>query len=223
MKWWPAAIIVGALLAVGLSAGTAGDFRGEFDSSIGDFGWIGSPRFPKTMQEAAESENVFVYRERDVNSNLWYSLVGGTFVALLVATILAILYAIIKNLIRQRDPPMPSAGRGPPVEEVELHQEAVRSAVRAALQELDDGDDPRKAVIACWLRLEHEAAEAGVPRLVGDTPQELVARLLADHDEEALRQLMGAYHLARYAPHEVSEELRSTARHALARVEAHAT
>ncbi|MFI6485412.1 DUF4129 domain-containing protein [Nonomuraea sp. NPDC050663] len=220
MRWWPVGLVLGALLIVGLTSMMVGEISGEFNSEVGDFSGLGPPIVPLNQDEKKETEGVFLYRHSSFDTNLWVSLAGGLFVAVLAGTILAILYAIIKSLIKQRDPRRPSVHRGPPVEEMEVHPEAVRTSVRAALQELDEGDDPRKAVIACWLRLEHEAAGAGVPRLVGDTPGELVARLLADHDEEALRQLMGAYHLARYAPHEVSEELRSTARQALHRLHA---
>ncbi len=54
------------------------------------------------------------------------------------------------------------------------------AAVDAGLADLDDGD-PRAAVIACWVRLEEAAAAAGTPREPGDTPGELVLRLLAGH------------------------------------------
>ncbi|MFI6485411.1 DUF4129 domain-containing protein [Nonomuraea sp. NPDC050663] len=221
MRWWPVGLVLGALLIVGLTSMMVGQISGEFNSEVGDFSGLGPPA--QARKPGAGGGDHYVYRENSFNTDLWFGLFGWLLVALPGITISVILYEAIKHLLKQRQPYQPSAHRGPAVEEEELHPDLVRSAVRAALQELDDGDDPRKAVIACWLRLEHEAAGAGVPRLVGDTPGELVARLLADHDEEALRQLMGAYHLARYAPHEVSEELRSTARHALARVEAHAT
>ena len=81
---------------------------------------------------------------------------------------------------------------------------------------------PRRAVIACWLRLEHAAAGSGTPRLAADTTADLVARLLAVHKvgEPALGRLAGAYRQARYAPHEVDESLRDTARRALAEVDA---
>ena len=39
--------------------------------------------------------------------------------------------------------------------------------------------DPRRAVIACWVRLEQAAAAAGTPRQPGDSPTDLVTRLLA--------------------------------------------
>ncbi|MFG1754758.1 DUF4129 domain-containing protein [Streptosporangium sandarakinum] len=98
----------------------------------------------------------------------------------------------------------------------------IRAALRAGLADLDAGGDPRRAVIACWLRLEHAAAGAGTSRLAADTPAELVARLLAGHrvGEPALNRLAAAYRRARYAPHEVTGSLRAEARAALAEVDA---
>lgn len=95
--------------------------------------------------------------------------------------------------------------------------EQVRDAVRAGLADLDAGGDPRRAVIACWLRLERLAAAAGSARLAADTPADLVTRLLTRHrvSDQALGRLADAYRLARYAPAEVSGELLATARQAL--------
>jgi hypothetical protein len=101
--------------------------------------------------------------------------------------------------------------------------EQVRDAVRAGLADLDTGGDPRRAVIACWLRLERLAAAAGSARLAADTPADLVTRLLARHrvSDRALDRLADAYRLARYAPAEVSGELLATARQALQDVAVH--
>src|SRR5213076_2530874 len=107
----------------------------------------------------------------------------------------------------------------PPV----AHPEQVVAAVDAGLAELADSDaDPRRAVIACWVRLEQAAAAAGTPRNVGDTPAELVTRLLAGHAASAtvLYQLAEVYRLARYATHTVDATMRDQARAALGQVRA---
>ncbi len=113
---------------------------------------------------------------------------------------------------RERDEPPPTQGR-----------EQVIAAVEAGLSDLDDSDtDPRRAVIACWVRLEHAAAAAGTPRHVGDTPTELVIRLLAGHAVSAavLYPLAEVYRLARYAKHTVDNTMRDQARAALQQVRA---
>lgn len=91
-------------------------------------------------------------------------------------------------------------------------------AVEEGLGRLADEDgDPRAAVIACWVRLEQLAAAAGTPREPGDTPAELVGRLLAGHpvSRPLLDRLAALYRAARYARHDVGRDMREQARSAL--------
>ena len=100
---------------------------------------------------------------------------------------------------------------------------AVEAAVDAGLSGLVDGDvDPRRAVIACWVRLEQAAAASGTPRHVGDSPTDLVTRLLARHQvsQPVLDQLAAVYHEARYAAHVIDERMPETAAAALRQVRA---
>jgi hypothetical protein len=97
------------------------------------------------------------------------------------------------------------------------------AAVEAGLVELSDTDtDPRRAVIACWVRLERAAAAAGTPRLVGDSPTELVTRLLSAHQvsRPTLEGLAEVYREARYATHPVGERSRQDALAALRQIRA---
>jgi hypothetical protein len=102
-------------------------------------------------------------------------------------------------------------------------REEVLAAVDAGLSNLDDDDtDPRRAVIACWLRLEEAAAAAGTPRQPGDAPADLVLRLLSAHQVSAgvLIPLAEVYRLARYATHTVDSGMRDSARAALRQLRA---
>lgn len=93
----------------------------------------------------------------------------------------------------------------------------------AGLEELSDTDrDPRRAVIACWVRLEDAAAAAGTPRHPGDSPTDLVGRLLAEQrvDAGVLAALLEVYREARYATHTVDDRMRQQARSALERLRA---
>ncbi|MEU6743944.1 DUF4129 domain-containing protein [Streptosporangium sandarakinum] len=141
-------------------------------------------------------------------------VLGAAFAAVLLVTFLR----VIANL--EGGSPRAAPAREEP--EAGATGGEIRAALRAGLADLDAGGDPRRAVIACWLRLEHAAAGAGTPRLAADTPTELVARLLAGHrvGEPALNRLAAAYRRARYAPHEVTGSLRAEARAALAEVDA---
>ncbi|MCM0675905.1 DUF4129 domain-containing protein [Micromonospora phytophila] len=104
----------------------------------------------------------------------------------------------------------------------------VAAAVDAGLVELDDADtDPRTAVIACWVRLEEAAAVVGVRRLAGDTPTDLVTRLLrgdpsagvpAIASVDVLAEFAHVYREARYATRPVDERTRDQARAALRRL-----
>ncbi|MEV6637597.1 DUF4129 domain-containing protein [Actinoplanes sp. NPDC051470] len=97
------------------------------------------------------------------------------------------------------------------------------AALDAGIEELSDTDrDPRRAVIACWVRLEQAAASAGTPRHAGDSPTDLVGRLLREQQVDAgvLAALLEVYRQARYATHTVDNQMRSQARSALERLRA---
>jgi hypothetical protein len=112
--------------------------------------------------------------------------------------------------------------RAPPPEAPRTAEELV-AALDAGLEELSDADrDPRRAVIACWVRLEQAAAAAGTVRLLGDSPTDLVGRLLAEQrvDARVLAALLEVYRQARYATHTVDDQMRAQARSALERLRA---
>lgn len=105
-----------------------------------------------------------------------------------------------------------------PIRTAQRRREEVRAAVVAGIDDLDDPTiDARRAVIACWLRLERAAAEAGTPRAPSDTPGDLVSRMLTEQriSAELLARLADVYRWARYAPHDVDERMRVEARRAL--------
>jgi hypothetical protein len=94
----------------------------------------------------------------------------------------------------------------------------VRAALDEGLTDLDEADsDPRRVVIACWVRLEVAAAAAGTPREVGDTSTELVERLLVTSPvtEGVLAAFAAVYREARFATHTVDAGMRDQARAAL--------
>jgi hypothetical protein len=100
-------------------------------------------------------------------------------------------------------------------------QQAVLDALDAGFEELSDRDsDPRRAVIACWVRLEGAAADAGTPREPGDSPTDLVARLLAAHrvSRPVLDRFARVYREARYATLPIGEGDRQIALSALAQM-----
>ncbi|WP_326560945.1 DUF4129 domain-containing protein [Micromonospora sp. NBC_01796] len=137
----------------------------------------------------------------------------------LVALLVVLARRLLRDLARRRRANMPAAAQA----SAEQTAEAVVAALDAGLVDLSDSDtDPRRAVIACWVRLEQAAAAAGMPRRVGDTPTDLVTRLLRDGtgvvSAEVLAAFAHVYREARYATHSVDEQMRAQARSALQRL-----
>lgn len=211
-RWLPLALIVGALIAVGVGASVGGvstrDTSGPVEATQP---WlVVSPRAQPTELEPSQAPE---YREPETTTFWIRVLIGG-------AIVLAGLYLVIRVirwLLKQGVGRGWAAGTAAVPLKDRPDAEQVRSAVLAGLADLDEAGDPRRAVIACWLRLERTAHEVGTPRLASDSPGDLVARLLDSHDVDqgALQELARAYRLARYSGHEITEEHRDTARRAL--------
>lgn len=89
-------------------------------------------------------------------------------------------------------------------------------AARAALAE----GDPRNAIVACWMRLERDAADAGLARDPAETSLEYVDRVVraASVDPGPIAALGALYREARFSRHELTTEHRTRAADALDRV-----
>jgi hypothetical protein len=150
---------------------------------------------------------------RSVEGSTWLIAVAQV---LCLAFALVVLVLLIWYLVRTQR--VRTRRVAAPAEPARLAREEVLAAVEASLITLAEEDaDPRQAVIVCWVRLEQAAAAAGTPRAPGDTPAELVTRLLAGHQVSAavLYALAEVYRLARYATHTVDTVMRDQARAAL--------
>ena len=138
-----------------------------------------------------------------------------------LAVVLLALWLVIREALARRKgvsvrrlAPERRAANEPPQSAAEEVVAALDEGI-ADLSNLDD--DPRRAVIACWVRLEQAAAQAGTPRHVGDTPTDLVLRLLGAHrvDPAVLDRFAGLYREARYATHVIDGQMRAAAQAAL--------
>jgi len=149
----------------------------------------------------------------------WVDTLVGAICAVALFAVLAIaVWQVWKVAMQPRGRPV-SVDEGDPARP--LPADRVADAVDAALEGLGDLDvDPRRAVIACWLRLEAVAAEAGTTRRISDTPTDLVLRLLAGHQvsRAPLEELAEVYRAARYGTDPVDEAMRATAIGALSRI-----
>jgi hypothetical protein len=153
----------------------------------------------------------------------WLAWIPAVFGVLLLLALVVLVVHLVRLYLRNRSPrDREDVDVEPaPVEVQDETGRQLRAAVDAGIEELDDdATDPRRAVIACWLRLESAAAAAGTPRAPSDTPGDLVARMLAAHQVSApvLRGCADLYRQARYAPGEVEESMRVQAREALGRL-----
>jgi Domain of unknown function (DUF4129) len=136
-----------------------------------------------------------------------------------IGVVVLVFWLLLRSGLRTRERKLTETPAADPKET----REHVIAAVDAGLTQLDDSDtDPRRAVIACWVRLEQAAAAAGTPRAPGDTPTDLVGRLLAEQQVSAavLYPLAEVYRLARYASHTVDTGMRDQARAALGQLRA---
>jgi Domain of unknown function (DUF4129) len=77
---------------------------------------------------------------------------------------------------------------------------------------LEEGS-PRNAIVACWLRLEEVAGEAGVPSRPTETSTEFTTRVLGAlaFDPAMINGFAGLYREARFSRHELGEPARRAA------------
>jgi hypothetical protein len=94
----------------------------------------------------------------------------------------------------------------------------------AAAEQLDGlrHGSPRNAIVACWLRLQQAASEAGMRTRSWETSQEYTVRALhrLRLDPPAINTLSSLYREARFSEHEMSESHRDEALAALTRLAA---
>ena len=222
--WWPPAVLV-ALLAVATWAAAAGGPQltevPVAPPAAGDPEQPGEPLLPTLGPQPT-------LPPEDLEGVSWLGWLPAALLVLLLAGVAAALVMLVRawllplltarSWVRRRALPVVRTAAGPAGAGAE-----VAAAVDAGLTDLDDADlDPRRAVIACWVRLERAAAAAGTPRQAGDAPTDLVTRLLAGHavSPDLLAGLADLYRRARYARRAVDADMRATARAALGRLQA---
>jgi hypothetical protein len=137
-------------------------------------------------------------------------IVQQALIALLIAAIIAAAIVIWRRRSRLPRSPAPvGAATDAPADLAA----AVESG-RIALHELDDA---RAAIIACYVAMELSLAEAGAARAVAETPDELLARAVADglvNDAPAGR-LTALFYEARFSSHPMPMSQRDQAEQAL--------
>jgi hypothetical protein len=212
-RWIPLAAVV-VLLGLAMFLAVSGSVGMERVPPL-----VGEPAPPPQGEEPATVEPLPVPTgsgEEMFNLPPW---VGYLFGALCIGFVAVVVGAAIWSIVRDRlSERLPVVEPASPEELRREAQERIRAAVDVGLADLDVADqDPRRAVIACWARLEAAAAAAGTEREPGDSSSEFVQRLLAEHAVTApvLAGLAAVYREARFATHAVDETMREQARAAL--------
>lgn len=219
-RWWPVAGVA-ALLALAALAAPRSALRPTPVQPAAD-DRLRLPEFqPEVAQPTAAPPPTAAPDPATDSASLpdWLvAAVTGLLVVAVVAVIGLLVVALLRTNARRAVPRRSISGgaRVPPDA-----TEAAVAAVDAGLTELSDQDaDPRRAVIGCWVRLEQAAAAAGTERRIGDTPTDLVGRLLAAHQVsgDVLAALARLYREARYGTQTVDEQMRADATSALRRL-----
>ena len=98
--------------------------------------------------------------------------------------------------------------------------QAVAEAVNESLDDLRAEQDPRRAVIAAYARLERVLAAHGVARRPSEAPLEYLARILASLQvgDEAVATLTHLFERAKFSQHAVGPEMKEQAIAALVTV-----
>jgi Domain of unknown function (DUF4129) len=104
-----------------------------------------------------------------------------------------------------------------PLPAAEMDAEELREAVESGRQALAELDDARAAIIACYLAMESSLADRGAARGAADTPDELLARVVAAGIVRgaAAPRLTGLFYEARFSTHPLGRVERDAASAAL--------
>jgi hypothetical protein len=215
-RWWPLAAVLGLLFVISLAATRSAPQLDQIEPDA-------TPTTrPPLLPPEPSAQPSFEPAIPEPAQGLPGWVGTATLVILIVGAVLMVgglTWALVRDYLRRRPA---RTGRHQPRRAPRTADDLV-AALDAGLEELSDTDrDPRRAVIACWVRLEDAAAAAGTPRHPGDSPTDYVGRLLAEQrvDAGVLAALLAVYREARYATHTVDDQMRQQARSALERLRA---
>jgi hypothetical protein len=219
-RWWPLAAVLGLLFLAALAA-TRSEPQLERINPAAESTNDAPPLLPPAPEATPAGQTPPGAGEAATGLPDWVGTAALVVLGIAGMVVVAlVVWTILRDQARRRQR---RAGRREPVREEPRTAEDLVAALDAGLEELSDTDrDPRRAVIACWVRLEQAAAAAGTLRHAGDSPTDLVGRLLREQrvDAGVLAALLEVYREARYATHTVDEDMRLQARSALQRLRA---
>jgi hypothetical protein len=96
-------------------------------------------------------------------------------------------------------------------------RETLAEVLDETLDDLRAEEDPRKAVIGAYAKMERTLAARGVPRHESEGPGEYLTRILeiVSASGHSVRRLTGLFSRARYSPHEIDAQMKEDAIDAL--------
>jgi hypothetical protein len=99
-------------------------------------------------------------------------------------------------------------------------RETLEDVIEETLDDLAAEPDPRRAVIACYARLERALAAAGHSRRRAETQEEHLARILGRLEIEtgSVRRLIALFERAKFSQHDVDSSMKEEAIAALVQV-----
>jgi hypothetical protein len=97
---------------------------------------------------------------------------------------------------------------------------ALADVVEESLEDIEAEQDPRRAVIAAYARMERALAAYGLPRLPSEAPDEYLQRIFADLEVSRLAtsRLTALFAWAKFSGHDVAPEMKQQAIEALTAV-----
>lgn len=124
---------------------------------------------------------------------------------LLLLAVAALAWIAGRRLLRQRPAAAVDPGETAPV--------GLAEAIDDSLDDLVAEPDPRRAIVAAYARLERELGRLGLGRRPGETPRELLARLLATvpRSDDGIDELTALFEEARFSTHPIGESERHRA------------
>ena len=104
-----------------------------------------------------------------------------------------------------------------PAEARERAPDGLRNDVQAGIDDLASIKDPRRAVIACYARMQRLLPSAGIVSRPSDTPFELLARILQQRNvaRSSVTTLTESFERAKFSSHSIGESTRAEALAAL--------
>ncbi len=138
---------------------------------------------------------------------------GVSWIPIIVVAALAVAAIAAYVLAERRSR---SSGRGSEL----LLADRLAAVLDDTLGDIRAEADPRRAIIACYARLEEVLAANGAPRVASETPDEYLARVLheLEIDPGAVGRLTELYTRVKFSPHAVGAAMKDEAISALEQV-----